>query len=146
MAGLEELGFLGLFVGAFLSATLLPSSSEGIVAYLVSQDYNLQLLFIYALAGNYLGSVVNYFVGLKGTEYVERRLDAKAKKRIDQAQELFSRWGAPTLILAWVPIIGDPLTLVAGIAGMKFGTFSFWVIIGKGLRYIFVIWLAARFL
>jgi membrane protein YqaA with SNARE-associated domain len=137
----EALGLLGIFLGCFLAATLIPFSSEALVAYAISQDQNLFLVFAIALAGNYLGSVVNYSLGFKGVGFIEERFK-KEKKQIDRAQQIFHKWGTPSLLLSSLPIIGDPLTFVAGLAQIPFKTFSFWVLIGKGLRYAVVIWLA----
>lgn len=142
---LGSYGYLGLFIACFVAATLIPFSSEAVVALVIGAGYFPPAVFLVALAGNYAGSLVNYFIGKKGTDYVASRLGSKEHRRLEKAQALYGKWGAPVLLFSWVPIIGDPLTLAAGVLDIKFLPFSLWVLIGKGLRYAAIIWLVQQF-
>src|SRR6056300_1534443 len=103
--------YITLFTVAFLSATLLPMGSEGLLLYDISQNNSLILLWIFATLGNTLGSMVNYWLGLKGEIYLEEKGHLSAKK-MEKARGFFDRYGGWTLLLSWVPIIGDPLTFI----------------------------------
>ena len=81
------------------------------------------------------GAFTMYWMGLKGTAYIVERYHIK-QQRMDQAAAWFDKWGPAVLLLAAIPIIGDPLCLVAGSLRMKVWTFTFWVTIGKGWRYL----------
>jgi membrane protein YqaA with SNARE-associated domain len=142
METLFGLSYVGIFTLCLLAATLLPFSSEAIVVLAVANGYDRSSVFLVALAGNYLGSVVNYIMGSKGIDYLEQKLSNSDRKKVERAQKIFAKWGLPSLLLAWVPIIGDPLTLVAGAAKVRFSLFSLLVVIGKALRYVAIIWIA----
>ena len=134
--------YVTLFTVAFLSATLLPLGSEGLLLYDISQNDSLILLWIFATLGNTLGSMVNYWLGLKGETYLEEKGHLSAKK-MEKARGFFDRYGGWTLLLSWVPIIGDPLTFIAGVLRYKFKHFAVIVTVAKGTRYAIVIFLAS---
>ena len=131
-----------LFTVAFLSATLLPLGSEGLLLYDISQNNSLILLWIFATLGNTLGSMVNYWLGLKGETYLEEKGHLSAQK-MEKARVFFDRYGGWTLLLSWVPIIGDPLTFIAGVLRYQFKRFTVIVAVAKGTRYAIVIFLAS---
>jgi len=116
--------------------------SEALLLYDISQNYSLLLLWIFATVGNALGSTVNYWLGLKGESYLETKgyLSAKNMKK---ARELFDRFGGWTLLLSWVPIVGDPLTFIAGVLRYNFKWFVLIIVVAKGTRYAIVIFLAS---
>jgi membrane protein YqaA with SNARE-associated domain len=134
--------YITLFTVAFLSATLLPLGSEGLLLYDISQNNSLILLWIFATLGNTLGSMVNYWLGLKGETYLEEKGHLSAKK-MEKARGFFDKYGGWTLLLSWVPIIGDPLTFIAGVLRYKFKHFTVIVAVAKGTRYAIVILLAS---
>jgi len=134
--------YITLFTVAFLSATLLPMGSEALLLYDVSQDYSLALLWGVATVGNTLGAVVNYWLGLKGEVYLEEKGHLSAQK-MAKARAFFDRFGGWTLLLSWAPVIGDPLTFIAGVLRYNFKWFSFIVAVAKGTRYAIVIFLAS---
>ncbi|WP_434481332.1 YqaA family protein [Sulfurovum xiamenensis] len=131
-----------LFTVAFLSATLLPLGSEGLLLYDISQNHSLILLWFFATLGNTLGSMVNYWLGLKGENYLEEKGHLSAQK-MEKARGFFDRYGGWTLLLSWVPIIGDPLTFISGVLRYKFKWFATIVAVAKGTRYAIVIFLAS---
>ncbi len=134
--------YLTLFLVAFLSATLLPMGSEALLLYDISQNHSLLLLWIFATLGNTLGSMVNYWLGLKGETYLEEKGHLSAEK-MEKARGFFDTYGGWTLLLSWVPIIGDPLTFIAGVLRYNFKWFSLIVAVAKGTRYAIVIFLAS---
>jgi len=129
--------YLVLFGSAFISATLFPLGSEALLIYDIKQGYNIYLLLFFATLGNSLGSVVNYYLGLKGEEYlVHKKLINE--KYIKVSKKFFDKFGAFSLLFSWIPIIGDPITLVAGILKYDFKKFLVLVVIAKFSRYLFL--------
>ena len=135
--------YITLFAISFLSATLLPLGSEALLLYDISQNYSLTLLWIFATVGNTLGSMVNYWLGLKGEAYLERKGHVSVKK-MEKARTCFGKYGGWSLLLSWVPIIGNPLTFIAGVLRYDFKWFSLIVFVAKGLRYAVIIFLASN--
>jgi membrane protein YqaA with SNARE-associated domain len=136
------MAYITLFVISFLSATLLPLGSEALFLYDISQEYSVPLLWSVATFGNTLGSMFNYWVGLKGEAYLVHNGHLSFKK-MDKSRRVFDTYGGWTLLLSWVPIMGDPLTLVAGMLRYKFKYFILIVFVAKGLRYAALIFLAS---
>ncbi|NWA67652.1 YqaA family protein [Pseudomonas reactans] len=129
-------GYLGLFFAAFGAATLLPLQSEAVlVGLLLSGHYSLWLLLGVATLGNVLGSVVNWWLGRWVEHFKGRRWFPVSDKQLDMARYHYERWGHWTLLLSWVPIIGDPLTLVAGVMREPLWRFLLLVTLAKSLRY-----------
>jgi membrane protein YqaA with SNARE-associated domain len=135
--GMLELS--GLFWAAFLSATILPGSSEAaLLALIALGSWSLTTLVAVATVGNTLGSVVNWVLGL----FVERwrdhpRFPVKPDE-FAKYQEWYSRWGVWSLLLAWVPVIGDPLTVMAGVMRTPLWLFVLVTGLGKLARYLAV--------
>ena len=125
--------YLSLFTISLLSATLLPGGSEALLLYDISQNYSLSLLLIFATLGNTLGAFINYIIGFKGVDYILSK-----EKQLDKAEVYFQKYGAWALLLSWVPIIGDPLTLVAGVLKYDVKKFIMIVLFAKGVRYIMI--------
>jgi membrane protein YqaA with SNARE-associated domain len=132
-----------LFLIAFLSATLLPLGSEALLLYDISQKYSIALLWIFATLGNTLGSMFNYWIGLKGEVYLEKKKYLSLKK-MQNYRDLFDRFGGWSLLMSWAPIVGDPLTLIAGVLRYNFKHFVLIVGISKGIRYAIIIFLASN--
>ena len=132
-------GYLGLFAVCFLAATLIPLGSEIFVTTMVLSGYNPWIIFTIATIGNTLGSIINYYVGKYGTDFIFSRYIRVAPEKRRNMERLYLKWGSPALFFAWVPIIGDPLTVVAGGFNLKFYVFTFWVILGKAFRYALII-------
>lgn len=129
--------YISLFFISFISATLLPMGSEAFLVFNIKENYNIYLLLLFATLGNTLGSLLNYFLGLKGEEYLENKkyLD---KKKIAKYRVFFDKYGAFSLLLSWVPIIGDPLTFIAGVLKYNLKFFILIVLFAKFIRYLFV--------
>ena len=135
---LAELGIPGLFIAAFLAATILPLSSELILISLLLSGLPLFSLLIAATTGNVLGSLTNYAIGYWASTGLIPRWFKLSEKEFVQAEQRFQRWGLLSLCFAWVPIIGDPLTVVAGILRIRLLWFVLLVTAGKLLRYIVI--------
>lgn len=127
--------YITLFFSALISATLFPLGSEALLIYDIKQGYNLYLLLIFATAGNVLGSVINYFLGLKGEEYLVEKNYFKEEK-IEKYKNFFDKYGGFALLLSWMPIIGDPITFIAGILKYDLKKFLFLVTVAKFGRYL----------
>jgi len=134
--------YFTLFGIAFLSATLLPMGSEALLLYDISQGYSLFLLWLVATFGNTLGSIVNYTLGYKGKGYLAEK-GYLSEDKIKKFRQKFTKYGGWTLLLSWVPIIGDPLTLIAGLLRYPFYAFVAIVFLAKGTRYASLIFLVS---
>lgn len=132
--------YLTLFITALISATLFPLGSEALLIYDITQGHNIYLLLFFATFGNSLGSVINYFLGLKGEEYlINKKL--LNEKYISKTKTYFDKYGFWSILFSWLPIIGDSITFVAGILKYDFKKFLILVIIAKFSRYLFVAFL-----
>ena len=134
--------YLSLFVISFLAATILPFSSELSLAGLIAtSDYDNLLLLIVASFGNVLGSVVNWALGSYSRNLTIKKWFPFKETQIERSSKWFRKFGKWSLLFAWVPVVGDPLTLVAGILRVKFIDFIILVAIGKVSRYLIVFYL-----
>ena len=133
-----ELGYVGLFLAAFLAATLLPVSSELVLGFLLLNDFNPVISVGIATFGNVLGSFVNYALGYWGSLFLVRRVSRISEDAFYRAKQRFKKFGVFSLFFAWVPVIGDPLTVVAGVLKINIPTFFVLVTSGKLLRYILI--------
>jgi len=131
----SEWGIWGLGLSAFLAATILPLSSEIVLSALLLAGENPLLLIIIATIGNVAGSIVNYMIGRWGADTILHRWFHLSQKQTGKAEQQFNRYGTWSLLFAWVPIIGDPLTLIAGVLKINFGVFLVLVTTGKLARY-----------
>lgn len=134
------MSLIGLFFSALIASTLFPMGSEVVLIALLDQGYNTLLLWLVATSGNTLGSCINYAIGYWASDYVNNKY--QNSRSWQQGQYLYNRYGIWSLLFAWLPIIGDPLTLIAGLARTRFKLFLILVAIGKGSRYAFLIVLA----
>jgi len=138
-------GYLGLFIVSFLAATIVPLGSEIFVVTMAISGYNLWVIFATATTGNTLGSIVNYYVGKYGSSFILSRYIKIDSKKLKNVEIMYQKWGAPFLFFAWIPVIGDPLTIVAGAFNLNLYIFIFWVILGKAFRYFLIIMTAESF-
>jgi membrane protein YqaA with SNARE-associated domain len=135
-----------LFISAFTSATLLPGSSEAaLIALLLANAKELgsqgvAVLVATATFGNVLGSLVNWVMGRFFSHYRERKWFPVNPEELARAEAWYARWGIRSLALSWMPLIGDPITLVAGVMRTRFLVFITIVVIAKATRYAFLAW------
>ena len=131
--------YFGLFISALGAATLLPLQSESVlVALLLSDAYSLWALLAVASVGNVLGSLLNWLLGRYLEHFRHARWFPVSAARLQQAQQGYARYGRWSLLLSWVPIIGDPLTLVAGVMRERLWIFLLIVSLAKTARYAVV--------
>ena len=134
--------YLSLFFISFLAATILPFSSELTLAGLITtSNYDKVLLLIVASFGNVLGSVVNWVLGFYSRNLTIKKWFPFKETQIERSSKWFNKFGKWSLLFAWVPILGDPLTLVAGLLRVRFLDFIILVAIGKVSRYLLVFYL-----
>jgi membrane protein YqaA with SNARE-associated domain len=127
----------GLFASAFLAATILPLSSEAVLAGLLAARAGETVwLLVVATVGNTLGSVVNWVLGRLIERLRDRPWFPVSGQRYARAQAQFQRYGLWSLLFAWLPIVGDPLTVVAGALRTPLLPFVLLVGIGKAARYV----------
>jgi len=134
-----EMGLWGVFLSAFVSATLLPGSSEVVLTALITA-YPEQAWpgFWAALAGNLSGCLLTFGMGHAGREGYERFQRVKVDLEQPNIRRL-RRWGPPGLVLALLPLVGDALVLAAGWLKMPFWASLFWIAVGKGARYLLLV-------
>jgi membrane protein YqaA with SNARE-associated domain len=132
---LSELGLWGLGLSAFLAATILPISSELVLSSLLIAGENPITLLIIATACNVIGSLLNYIIGRWGADTILQRWLHLTPAQTTKAEYQFNRYGKLSLLFAWLPVIGDPLTFLAGILKVNIGLFLALVTIGKLGRY-----------
>ena len=129
-----------LFLSSFLAATILPLASELPLAVVVRRHGDVLLPVAVATLGNYLGACTTYGLARVATA----RLVPTSPSAPPRALVIFERYGAPALLLSWVPIIGDAFVALAGASGVRFLPFSVWTLMGKAARYAAVAWLAVN--
>ena len=128
---------LGLFSTSFAAATLLPGSSEAVlIAILADGSIPLTLAVIVATLGNTLGSCVNWGLGRFSSRFHDKAWFPLKGEQFDRYQAWYAKWGIWSLFASWVPIIGDPLTVIAGFARTPLQIFTTIVLIAKLVRYL----------
>ena len=128
-----------LFLSAFGAATLLPLQSEAVLLGLLVQDkYVVFGLILMASVGNILGSCINWYLGLRIERFKDRKWFPVSEKNMLKAEKIYQKYGFWSLLLSWTPIIGDPITLIAGLFKENFWRFLLIVAVAKTGRYIFI--------
>lgn len=131
--------YIGLFSVSFLAATVVPAQSEAVLlGLLMTGAYPAWALLLVASAGNILGSCLNWLIGLFLTRLEGRKWFPVRRENLRKAEAWYHRYGRWSLLLSWVPVIGDPLTVVAGILREPFAIFLAIVGIAKTGRYLFI--------
>lgn len=126
-----------MFASAFLAATVLPAQSELVlIGFLTAGEQSVVGMLIVASIGNVLGSVVNYYLGIGLQTFRDRRWFPANAAQLARARAFYHRWGRWSLLLAWTPILGDPLTVVAGVMREPLWSFLVLVTISKVGRYL----------
>ncbi|XXF79620.1 DedA family protein [Myxococcaceae bacterium GXIMD 01537] len=143
-------GLPGLFLVAVLAGSVVPLPSEALLAAIVYAGQSPWLSVAVATAGNVLGALTLYALGRWVANggggpvgrWVARRSEQDGP-RMERAKEKLRTWGAPALLITWLPIIGDVFVLAGGFVGVRPLPFVVFVTLGKGLRYVFVAFSAA---
>ncbi|MER9656610.1 DedA family protein [Mesorhizobium sp. M0152] len=128
--------YAGLFLAALLAATILPMQSEAVLVGLLLVDYSPWPLIAVASVGNVLGSVINWVLGRGIERFRGRRWFPMNHAQLQRAQMWYRRYGKWSLLLSWLPVVGDPLTVVAGVLREPFRVFLVLVTAAKVGRYL----------
>jgi len=127
-----------------LAATILPLSSEIVLTtMLLTNLFEKNILLVIASSGNILGSIFNWYLGKKIMIFQDRKWFPVSQEQLNKSRKYFQKYGLWSLLLAWVPVIGDPLTLLAGVLKVRFSIFFILVSVSKISRYIFIIYLVS---
>ena len=139
--GLEELEYLGLFIAGFLAATILPFSSEGLLAIALLNGLDPILCLIITTFGNWLGSITTYGIGYLGNiDWIEKYLKI-SREKIEKTKIVLIKYGTLLALFVWVPIIGDVFALALGYFKVNFTLTAIFMLIGKFFRYLLLIFL-----
>ncbi len=144
MENFSELGYIGLFIAAFLAATILPLSSEIVLSSLLLSGLSPTTLVGVATTGNVLGSLTNYVLGRCAGRVVIKKWLRMSEDDFVRAERRFAKYGIFSLCFAWVPAIGDPLTVMAGVLRVRLLWFLVLVTAGKLLRYVVISYIVLR--
>ncbi len=139
-------GAPALFLVSFLAATLLPLGSEWLLSGLLIADGNPGLLISVATIGNVLGACTTYWIGLSGSAFLTEKILRMNPQTISRSEKFYQIYGSWSLLLSWVPVIGDPLCLAGGVMRVGFIRFLIPVIIGKSCRYLMVSVITLKFI
>lgn len=135
---LQDLGLFGLFLGCLLSATVIPFSSEALVAGALLLDYSPWTVILVATLGNTIGGMTCYLLGwLCKWSWIEKWLKIK-EESLAKAQAKVGKYGSLAALLTWLPVIGDVIAVALGIMRTRIGPTILFMFIGKGLRYMVV--------
>ena len=135
---INEWGLLGLFISSFISSTLLPGGSEALLAALhINNTHDPLSLLAVASTGNTLGGLSSWLIGF----LIARRWPTQKLLKPEQqrASNWLKKYGSPILLLSWLPIVGDPLCLVAGWLKISFWSALLFIAIGKAARYAVIL-------
>ncbi|AXY59186.1 YqaA family protein [Acinetobacter sp. WCHAc010052] len=133
------MAYLLLFLSAFGAATLLPLQSEAVLAGLLMEGKSsVVLLLLAASLGNIMGSCVNWWLGYKIEHYKNKKWFPVSENQLQRAQLTYAKYGYWSLLLSWLPVIGDPITLIAGLMRENFLRFLFIVSVAKTGRYLVI--------
>lgn len=138
MFGLEELGLLGLFIGTFLAATIVPFSSDALYIGILLTGISPWAVFVVGTIGNWLGGVTTYFLGrLAKWEWVEKTFKVKPET-LEKQHNLILKYGVWVALLTWVPIVGDVIAIALGFYKCPAIWSMLLMLVGKAGR--FAIW------
>jgi len=133
---LNQPGYVSLFFMSFLASTLLPLGSEWLLVMMLAAGYDPLSVVVVATVGNYLGGVVTYLIGIAGGSWLIEKVLRVSSHQQERARHHYKRFGVYSLLFSWLPVVGDPLCLVAGMLRVNFGLFSLLVASGKFVRYV----------
>lgn len=135
---LQDLGLFGLFLGCLLSATVIPFSSEALVAGALLLDYSPWTVVLVATLGNTIGGMTCYLLGwLCKWSWIEKYLKVK-EETLAKTQAKIGKYGSLAALLAWLPVVGDVIAIALGLMRTRVVPTTLFMFIGKGLRYMVV--------
>ncbi|MEN8257967.1 MAG: YqaA family protein [Thermodesulfobacteriota bacterium] len=131
-------GLPALFVVSFLAATILPLGSEWLLVALLLQAHDVESVVAVATLGNFLGACTTYALGIWGSTFIMEKILRINQSEFSRANRLYQKYGSWSILLSWLPVIGDPLCLVGGSLRLNFVHFSLLAFIGKLARYALI--------
>ncbi len=138
MEFLGDWGYLGLFLGCFLAATIVPFSSDALFVSILALDGSVPLALLWGVSGNWLGGLVTYWMGYIGKwEWIEKWFRVKPVT-LEKQKERVDKYGSWFALLAWVPIVGDVFSLALGFYRVNFYTSALFMLIGKFARFVLI--------
>ena len=143
MEFLAQYGLIGLFIGSFLAATVVPFSADVLLIGMLAAGANPTATIIVATTGNWLGGITSYGIGRAGKwEWIEKL--RVSRESLEKQQKRIESFGAPIALLTWVPFIGDVFAVALGFYRVKFVPAMVWMFVGKAARFIcwYLIWYA----
>jgi membrane protein YqaA with SNARE-associated domain len=138
---LNQPGYASLFFMSLLASTLLPLGSEWLLVMMLAGGYDPLSTVAVATAGNYLGGVVTYLIGIAGGSWLIEKILRVSPQQQERARQYYRRYGSFSLLFSWLPIVGDPLCLAGGMLRVNFGLFTLLVASGKLVRYAVTAWI-----
>lgn len=133
-------GYPALFLLGFLASTLIPLGSEWLVVALLVEGFAPVPVVLTASVGNFLGACTSYAIGIYGSRFMTEKVLRMDARDCARAERFFGRYGSWSLLFSWLPVVGDPLCLVAGMLKVSSGRFALFVMTGKAARYAVVAW------
>ena len=131
------ISYVGLFFSALVAATIIPMQSEAVlVGLLATSEQPAMMLILVATVGNVLGAVINWWLGRYLLNFQGKRWFPSSESQIARAQIWYRRYGRWTLLGSWLPLVGDPITVVAGVMREPLISFLLLVSFAKALRYL----------
>lgn len=136
--------YVSLFLVSLGAATILPLQSEAVLTgLLLTRAYPDWVLVVVATTGNTLGSLINWYLGHSIESFRHKRWFPVRPELLEKAQALYVRRGQWMLLFSWVPIIGDALTVIAGVMHLPWPRFLAIVALAKASRYVVLVWLVS---
>jgi membrane protein YqaA with SNARE-associated domain len=133
------ISYVVLFLSALIAATLVPMQSEAVlVGLLIAADKPLVWLLVVATTGNVLGAVINWYLGHALVQFQDRAWFPTSETQLLRAKNWYGRYGRWSLLGSWLPVVGDPVTVIAGALGERLFPFVLMVTLAKGARYLFL--------
>jgi membrane protein YqaA with SNARE-associated domain len=142
--GLQQPGYPALFGVSFLASTLLPLGSEWLLVLMLIKGYDPASSVLTATAGNTLGACTTWLAGRYGGDWLLGRLFRISEQQRQRAEAWYGRYGVLSLLVSWLPVVGDPLCLVGGLLKIRFPLFLVLAGVGKLVRYAAIAWLTVR--
>ena len=133
-----SLGFTGLFLVTFLSATILPILSEAFLLAMLAKDFDPMTCLTIATIGNSLGGITNYGIGKLGNPKWLQKLGINELK-LQKYNRNIAKYGSWLALLSWIPVIGDPLVIGLGFFRVSFTKVLILLVLGKFLRYLLIV-------
>ncbi len=138
---LSDYGYAGLFLAAFLAATVLPLASEGLLGLMVYTGYDPNWCIFIATVGNWLGSLTTYFLGWLGKWQWLEKYFGVTRSKVEQTGLYMERYGVYAALLSWLPVIGDVIAVALGYFKVSFWKVNLLFFVGKFLRYLVLVYI-----